>query len=268
MSKTEKKIDYTIYIYIAIIVLTAIPLIMPLGLPVPIDPQTIEVYDLIEGLQPGTYVLVGGTFNVAMWSDVGPGWVVIFDHLFDKDVKIVFADFGMGDSALLIDKYIELPQDKVYGVDFVNLGLIPGAETAQAAFASDIQTIAQSDISGIPTSQLPIMQGLSDLNDFSLTIFGADGSEKAAGQWKQKYGVPLIGYPNTMGTPPVIPFYISGQIDALLAGLSGGTQYEILRGKPGNGAATMDAQSLSHILVIGLIVIGNFNLLVRKEAKK
>jgi hypothetical protein len=59
------------------------------------------------------------------------------------------------------------------------------------------------------------------------------------------------------------PFLQSGQLTGLLAGMKGGAEYEILVSKSGYSKATMpavaamDSQSLAHVVILLLVIIGN-----------
>jgi hypothetical protein len=61
------------------------------------------------------------------------------------------------------------------------------------------------------------------------------------------------------------PYLSSGQFSGLVGGLKGAAEYEELLAKPGLGVKGMEAQSLGHLLLIMLIIIGNLGLLKRKK---
>jgi len=270
MSKEPRKINTTNIIYLLLIVFTIIPLLRPLGLPIPIDDTTREVYALTESLNSGDIVVLSPCITAAQWSDVGPGIIALMNHLFMKDLKVITVDFLRGDGALLSENawdMIDIPAEKQYGVDYVNLGFYPGGETAMAAFAHDIQGTVTSDIRGNPTSQLAILEGLKDMNDIHLVVVIGEMIPNGIGQFHDLYGVKFIGFPNTMGVPSTMPYYTAGSMDAILNGLSGGTEYEILINKPGRGAATLDAQTVNHLFLMALIIIGNIMTITNKEDK-
>jgi hypothetical protein len=265
----ERKLSFTNIIYILLIILTAIPLLSPLGLPIPIDDKTREVHDLVETLNPGDVVVLSPAITAAQWSDVGPGIIALTNHFFMKDAKVIVADFLRGDGALLMESawdVVDIPAGKQYGVDYVNLGFFPGTETAMAAFANDVRGTTAEDVRGNPTSQLAILEGVDDMSDVDLVVVVSEQIPNGIGQFRDPYGVKFIGFPNTMGVPSTMPYYTAGSIDAILNGLSGGTEYEILINKPGRGAATLDAQTLNHLLILALIVIGNIMAITKMGA--
>jgi hypothetical protein len=62
-----------------------------------------------------------------------------------------------------------------------------------------------------------------------------------------------------------MPYVDSGQVAAILGGLRGAAEYEVISGLPGPSVAKMDAQSLGHVLVIGFIVVGNIAFFLDKK---
>jgi len=53
------------------------------------------------------------------------------------------------------------------------------------------------------------------------------------------------------------PYHDSGQIVGFLGGLKGAAEYEALVGAPGEGIRGMDAQTISHLFIVLMIILGN-----------
>jgi len=53
----------------------------------------------------------------------------------------------------------------------------------------------------------------------------------------------------------------------MLSGLRGAAEYEKLINAPGIATKLMDAQSLAHLLIITLIVLGNVAFVVKQRSK-
>ena len=49
----------------------------------------------------------------------------------------------------------------------------------------------------------------------------------------------------------------AGQIKGMLCGLPGAAEYEILLNRPGKTVKLMDAQSMGHLWIIVLVILGN-----------
>ncbi|MEK6662037.1 MAG: hypothetical protein AABY63_09180, partial [candidate division NC10 bacterium] len=72
-----------------------------------------------------------------------------------------------------------------------------------------------------------------------------------------KYGFELGGGVTAVIAPGLYPFLDTGQINGLIGGLRGAAEYEILIEMKGKGMAGMDAQSATHFIIIGLILLCN-----------
>ena len=69
--------------------------------------------------------------------------------------------------------------------------------------------------------------------------------------------------------PKLYSFVESGQMTGLLGGMRGAAEYEALAGHPDLAVLGMNAQSLVHILVIVLIILGNIAFFTsRRQGKK
>jgi len=62
------------------------------------------------------------------------------------------------------------------------------------------------------------------------------------------------------------PFLSSGQMVGLLGGLKGAAEYEMLLKKPGMGQKGMDAQSVSHLVIVLMIVWGNVGYFLKRKS--
>jgi len=254
----------------------AVPLLRPLGLPISMSPMTIAYYEEIEKVKPGDVVVVSYDYGPASSPEQYPQSKAVFAHLFAKGAKIVGVGFW-ADGAPFIDMAFKdvLGKSKdhpKYGVDFVNLGFVPGAEPAMASFGKDVHATCPKDYYGNSIGALAMMKDIKSAKDFKLVVglsSGTPGYLELLRQIQGPYGVPLIaGVTAVVG--PGIRVYFPGQVSGVIEGLAGAAEYEILLaryGYVGTLAAPMDAQSLTHLLVIGFIVLGNIGFVLRKYGK-
>ncbi len=56
------------------------------------------------------------------------------------------------------------------------------------------------------------------------------------------------------------PYLSSGQISGLIGGMKGAAEYERLLDTIGDARRGMDAQSLVHVIVVTLVILGNLGL--------
>ena len=249
------------YIYIILVLAVFFPLLKPIGMPISISSWTESYYAEVEKLQAGDVVLMSIDYSPSGGPDVGPQAVAVFDHLMAKGVKVIGVSFlaeGPPQLQQILDPYIAA--GKTYGVDFVNLGFVPGLETAIAAFAADMSRAAPVEYFGGKTADMPIMKGINTMNDVPLLLQYATGTPGPA-EWIRQVGNNysvdiLIGVVTSMG-PQTEPYLQAGQIKGLLSGLRSAAEYEVRAGRPGTAAAGMDAQSLGHLVIILAMALGN-----------
>ena len=84
----------------------------------------------------------------------------------------------------------------------------------------------------------------------------------------------LVGYGAEMGAgvtavmaPKFYAYVRANQLIGLLGGMKGAAEYEHLVGVEGAATSGMGAQSLVHMTIIGLIVIGNFAYFAGRRKK-
>ena len=69
-------------------------------------------------------------------------------------------------------------------------------------------------------------------------------------------------------TPDLYPFHQSGQVEGFLGGLVGAADYEYLTESPGEAMAGMNVQSLGHLFILGLVLLGNIVYFYGRYAEK
>lgn len=245
----------------------SIPLIRPIGIPLSVNPWTRDVYDFIEKLEPGSRVIVSVDAGPAALGELGPGCVALLNHLAQKNLKVYVVSFDQAGPNLfemLVTRSILA--NEPYGEKWVNLGYLAGGSAALAAMAQDIPGTYPKDFRGTPTSSIPMMREVKTIKDTSMVAVVASST---ALYWVQVIGdpmkFPVAIFPNTVDATNLAPYVQSGQLVGLVAGLRGGAEYELLTKVLGVGAAGMDAQSMAHLLVLGLILLGNIGYFLAKS---
>ena len=64
------------------------------------------------------------------------------------------------------------------------------------------------------------------------------------------------------------PYVQSGQIVGVVGGLGGAAEYEKLVDHPGKATAGMGAQSMGHLLILALVILGNIGYISTKRSKE
>ncbi len=262
MSEWIKK-NSNMVIFGMLFIVTAYPLISPLGLPIKIDQSTRTFYDLVESLEPGDAILFDVAFGPGPWPECGPQVIATLTHLIRNQVKIVMIS-GSADGPQMYNKIVQQMgqklQDLEYGVDFVYLGYLAGTETMQASFADDTSSVVTSDYFGTPLSSLPLMNEVKSGSDIKHAYVSSASGDVGYGwvrQLYERYGTYIILLPTSILITGALPYLDAGQFKALLYGSRGAAQYEVMLNAPGEAVIITDALTLQHIYLIILVVIGN-----------
>lgn len=270
-----EKLDPRI-IYSLILILTILPLVYPLGLPIPISSEVKQAYDYIEKLPKGSIVLIGNEFTAPSWMELGPSYIAVMKHLIKRGIKFVVMAYFSAEAPVAFDSmikpriqgYLDTYNYK-YGEDWVDLGYLPGGESALAAFASNI-FITGTDRYGKSLNELPLYQNLKGFKDFALVIELDPGAHlpEYLRQFQTQFGTPHITITYGVTKSAYIPYLAAGQIKGMMAAIGGGAEYEQLVGSPGVASAGMDAVSTSHLLAAALLILGNVVYIMKGERRR
>lgn len=257
-------------LYGILLVVFVIPLIFPLGLPVPISSNVEKWYDTIEALPSGSVVMIDFGYSGGGEPELGPMAVAVYKHLFSKGgIKIIAMSTSIEGTQLWDKAMAEIQPDRygaVYGVDYIHIGYIAGTETAMAAIGTDIRATTTTDYHGNPLSQYSIMDGINGAEDFDLLICyttGGDQSEGWVRQWVTVYGTEYLCSVLAMMVPTMLPYQDAGQIISVTSGAQAG-EMESLVHVPARGIKSADVITLTHILVIIYVLIGNVATLIKR----
>jgi len=260
------------WIFLLIFIVMGVPILYPVGLPISVSEMTNNFWDTIDGLPPGSMVVVSFDWSAACTAEQLPQAKAIFEHLGRKDAKIIAWAFW-ADGPVFADKAFTLAfgsssDHPDYGKKFINLGYFPGGETAMAALASDIHGTATQDFYNNPIETLEMMNDVKSVQDIDLYIdmvAGTPGLEDTLRQFQgKKPSLTMLCAVLALWLPSILPYYPM-QVKGLLSGMKGAAEYELLLRSPWKAIAGMDAQSLGHLFLIALIVIGNIGYFSAKK---
>ncbi len=264
--------DPVVAIYAILFLITAIPILNPIGLPISVGPTTRKFASVIEGLNRGDVVFVDINFSPGSWAENGPQLVVIMKHLWMKGATVMFFALAT-DGPQMYLRAINLakpPPTLKYGEDWVFLGFLSGAETAMASLTRDTSSLVKSDYFGTPLQNIPLMQKVRSADDAKLLIVVTSGdmSWMWVRQWYERYKKTYLLAPISIQVPSGAPYLQAGQIASILQGSRGAAEYEILIHQPGEAATQTDALTLQLIYLMVLIVIGNILYYMSRQKRK
>jgi len=263
------------WIYLLAWIVVLFPLLNPLGLPIPISNDARAWYNYVENeIHDGGVVLFTPMYGVSGMPELFPMTVATMKHLLSKDVKIIVVSFwteGPLVFNLLLRQVDPADYGYVYGEDWIRLGYIPGGETAMGSFAADIHNTVTTDyVERKPLSEFPIMENVRTGADIDVIVSietGTPGTPEWMRQFNAPFGTPQITGCIGVSVSGMIPYLQSGQLKALMPGLTVSAEYELLLEKPGLAVAGVDAVSTSHIYVALLVTIGNIMYFMTREEK-
>ncbi len=257
-------------IYVLLAAIVVVPLLKPMGLPFGLTAETQKAFNAVESLKPGDVVVIDFGYDAGGAAEVHPQAEVFFAHCMQKDVRVI--GFSLNQQGpRFADKIWETwkAQGKEYGKNFVNLGFFAGGEAALASFAKNIPGFVTVDYYNSKTEGMEIFDGIQTAEDVDLFISISTSSILPFIQYFYgPYGKPVTG--GAIGTQ--ISRYQSysdaGQLEGYLGSLRGAAEYEKLLGVAGTATASMDAQSVAHIFIAVLIVLGNVAEFAHKKSKR
>lgn len=256
-----------------LLLLGVIPVLVPLGLPLPVSSYTKDFVSVVEGLPDGS--VIGYMFDAPTESYGRLGSAVLsINELFirHKFKLIICTDYV--DAPVLIEDMVKKSGFEAkgykYGTDYVIMPYLPGLESALAAIASSFGEVFSRDYYGTPVSQLELVKDLKRIVDRAKVIFFYSDSYDDPGYLTRQFGVPynipLIGLAQWGTCSAFYPAYIKGVINQA----QGAAELEYYRGLAPRNTAITDARNLVDYAWIGLMILGNimwFKVEKRKELK-
>ena len=259
------------WIYLMVAIAVIVPFIIPADFPISITPEARSLYDTVEALDDGSHVMLVFDYYPSTIAECEPITIVALHHLFRKNCKVITLSnipYGGPSMADRVTRMMAKEYNKEYGTDFVNLGYKPNYVAVLSGMGKSIESIFPTDYFGTPLAEIPLMDSVKSYAEVDFIFEVADNS--TANYWvsivNAGYGVPMGCGTTAVSAPQYYAFVASGQFVGLLGGMKGAAEYEIMVGKKGAAVTGMGAQSLVHLLIIALVLLGNLGyFMTRKE---
>jgi len=245
-------------IALAVVIPIATGLTLPLG---KVAPPTRAVYDAIEALQPGDPIMIAVDYGPASMPELHPQATALLKHCFKRELRVITVSLNQQGTALARDvlETVAAETGVVNGTDYVNLGFKVGTAQVILGMGESIRQVYPQTADGDMTDSLPVMRGVNSYADIPLLVDLAASNIPFG--WiayaKERYGQDIaVGVTAVMATD-LYPYLQSDQIVGLINGLKGAAEYEALIDSTGLGMLGMSAQSIAHLLIILLVIVGN-----------
>jgi len=216
------------------------------------SPPTVAFYDTIENLAPESVVLISHDYNPGVAAEMAPQVEVVLDHLMERQARLINVSLtpeGPRLSQRILDRVAEA-HGYVLGEDYVNLGYVVGVEAGP-------RSVVEGFVSGGGTD---FAEGIEDI----ALIVEFAGAPTYLRLWLEQvqgpYQVPMVAGVSATADPFARPYYRNlarSQLLGMMTGLVGAAEYERHSGYPGVALASMDSQSVVHVSVVLLVLIGN-----------
>ncbi len=256
-------------IYLLILLSVVLPLIRPVGFPVEPSEPVIEAFRLLEELPADSLILMSFDYGPSTKIELHPTALATCDQILRQNKKVAFMALYPEGQAIIDEVIVTMQRlhpEKSYGVDYVNLGYKAGNETVLVRMGLDFRSQFPTDTRGTPLSDIPMLRRVTQLSQFDMVGTYSSGFPGALEHIRitaTQYGRPLVVAATAVMTPQYFPYYDSGQVKGLVGGLRGAAEYEKLTGFQGDATAGMDAQSIAHFTIAGLIIFANVLALIQ-----
>lgn len=271
MSAVEylQKIDRRV-IFLLILLAVIIPLRFPIGFPIKVSEPVVGLYEMIEGLDPDSKVIISFDYSPSTMPEIYPMNLALARHCFAKKLKIVGMALWPTGVPLGQESVEQAAQEygKEYGVDYVNLGYKAGGIVVISSAAENIPGTFPQDYAGRSVAELEVMDGVRNFDNIDL-IVSLSAGDPGVREWvmiaQGRYGKEVGTGVTAVSAPSFYPYLNAGQLVGLLGGMKGAAEYEALMKKSGSATAGMDAQSIAHGLIIFFILFANLFYLLGKR---
>lgn len=262
------RIRWIIYALVALAV--TVPILAGMYFPVErVSDSTKMVYDYIDKLPEGSVIVLSFDYGPSTAPELQPVAEALLRHCFEKNMKVIgIALWPTG--RLLGQMAFELIGEEMkreYGEDYVYLGYRAGFSTVMLQMGDRIDKVFDTDYKKRPISQLPLMRRVKNYKDIDLLVDLAAGDSVEA--WityaYTKFDQKLAAAVTMVIVSQLYPYIQAQQLVGVIPGMLGAAEYEKLTDYPGFGMLGLSIQSIAHILVILLVMIGNLEFFLRRR---
>jgi len=240
----------------AVLIPFFVPGLVPGGNTVPASKPAADLSSQIQRLNQGDVVLISLDYDPGASTEL------------DWPVRVVLEDLRARGAILLITSVTPTgpglaARFDMAGTQSVLLGYLPGQEMGLRRLAAGLSGVFPMDFQGNSVSEAPF--GVRSLDDVAL-ILTAASSQETVRWWVEQVktqfpSIPMGAVVSGAIEPAVRPYYASSQLAGLVSGWVGGQAYR-QAAAPTEAAskqdiAAMEAQSLAHLTIVLLIVLGN-----------
>lgn len=265
------KLESRHWIFAGLFVAIFTAMALNINLRVRMSDDTLAMYQFIEEVPSGATIIVSFDHEASSLPEIRPLALAVLRHAFSRDIKVIGTALlaeGTGVGYRLVQQTAR-EYEMEYGEDWVYLGFKPQYIAAILSMGESFSQTWPEDYLGNVYAELPLLAEIETYDDVAGVVSVADGSltthwiEYAA----SRYDVRISAAVTAAMVTTYDPYLASGQMWAMVGGLRGAAEYEQLIEQGGAGERGMLAQTVSHLYVIALIVVGNIIYFTRRRTK-
>ncbi len=263
------------WIFLLMFLAVSIPLILGVTFPEKPSEQVEAVFDAVDHLPEGSNIVMALDYDPASEGELQPMAAAFTRHCALKKHNIYFMTLWP-QGIPMIQRSIDLLESEYpdtykgkYGTKYVNLGFRAGNEGVIKLVVEDLKKSYTTDIHGTNLDNIPLTKNLKNIQQVDLLAnvsAGYPGSKEWVLYGSAPFDIPTVIGCTGVQAPIMLP-YIPQQLTGMLAAIKGAAEYEQaiinqypeLKDNPDakEGLKRMGPQLVAHLLLIGLIALGN-----------
>lgn len=268
------------WIFLAMAITVAVPILLQQTFPEAATDIVKQAFSAVEELPSGSSILLPFDYDPSGAGELTPMATAFVRHCAAKGHKMYFLSlWPLGGQ--MIDEQIrnvihsDFP-DLEYGEDYVNLGYKEGREAVIRVVATNLKEKFPTDNRGINLNEIPMTQDIESVQEMDL-ILNICAGDPGTKEWVQyvgtPYRVPIVTGCTGVQYPLFLPYY-PDPIVGMLPAIKGAAEYEELLGEKyprysdpqfKEGYRRMPPQMAAHLLIVGLIILGNIIFFVDRR---
>ncbi len=276
LSKLDRK-----YIYLVVLIGLIIPLIFPPNFPQKMSPQVRRVFEYIDTLPKGSYVILSADYDPSVAPEVHPMYKAVVKHCILRGIIPIGMTLNIQGAGLALEAFKEA--EDVLGArrdtHYVFLGYQAGLSVVILGLGEDIKSVYKTDYFGTKTDEIYALKPVKNYRDVALVISFSGSSIPVT--WAiyayTKYGVKVGAAVTGVSAGDFYPYIQTGQFIGMLAGMKAAAEYEYAVNKlieeegikkySTSAIRMMDANSIGQLLIILFIIIGNIGYFLSRRRK-
>lgn len=257
-------------VYILLLVFILIPMLFGLTFKVKSTGPVETFHGSLNNLQKGDYIAVTLSFDPSTKAELIPMVEAVAEHAFRKGLKVIFMNpqnINVSDLGYNVVNFVAQRFKKEENSQWYYLGFSPGEKAVYQKLGEDLCGVYPATMNGVKLVDTPLPGDVKNLRDVKILIDISDGNSTVdmLTYINTKYDVPMAAGVTAVMASEYYPYLESGQLLGLLGGLRGAAEYETLLEFSGRARKGMAAQTMAHILILLLVIMGNLEYFIFRK---